>query len=72
MDLRKIDVRKVPLAGKLGTLGHKILSDFKNARQLTDYDWEVDCYMTEQIPRAKPGKKPQNTIAPKLNELDIS
>ena len=47
IDVTKLDARKVPLAGKLGNLGQKILSDFKNARQLTDYDWNVDCYMTE-------------------------
>ena len=32
IDLRMIDASKIPLAGKLGTLGQKILSDFKNAR----------------------------------------
>ena len=69
IDLTKIDVSKVPLAGKLGVLGQKILDDFKNARQLTDYDWEKDCLMTEQIARAKPGKKAPNAIAAKTNEL---
>ena len=72
IDVTKIDARKIPLAGKLGNLGQKILSDFKNARQLTDYDWDVDCLMTEQIARAQPGKKAPNAIAPKLNELDLS
>ena len=47
IDLTKIDASKVPLAGKLGTLGQKILSDFKNAKRLTEYDWEKDCLMTE-------------------------
>ena len=61
----------MPLAGKLGTLGQKILSDFKNARQLTDYDWEKDCLMTEQIPRAVLGKKAPNKVIPKLNELSF-
>ena len=32
IDLSKIDAKKIPLAGKLGMLGQKILSDFKNAR----------------------------------------
>ena len=53
-----MDATKIPLAGKLGTLGQKILDDFKNARNLTDYDWDVDCFMTEQIPRAILGKQP--------------
>lgn len=39
---------------------------------MTEYDWDVDCLMTEQIARAKPGKKAANSIAPKLNELDMS
>jgi len=47
IDVSKIDATKIPIAGKLGTLGQKILSDFKNARQLTEYDWDVDCLMTE-------------------------
>jgi len=29
IDLTKIDVTKIPLAGKLGILGQKILDDFK-------------------------------------------
>jgi hypothetical protein len=32
IDLTKIDTSKIPLAGKLGILGQKILDDFKNAR----------------------------------------
>ena len=47
LDLSKYDASKIPLAGKLGTLGKMILQDKKNARQLTDYDWDVDCLMTE-------------------------
>ena len=70
IDLSKIDIKKIPLAGKLGVLGSKILNDFKTARQHTDYDWDVDCLMTEQIARAKPGKKAPNEIAPKLNEVN--
>ena len=58
IDVSKMDATKIPLAGKLGTLGQKILDDFKNARNLTDYDWDVDCFMTEQIPRAILGKQP--------------
>lgn len=32
IDLKKIDVSKVPLAGKLGTMGQAIISDKKKAR----------------------------------------
>lgn len=32
IDVSKMDATKIPLAGKLGTLGQKILNDFKNAR----------------------------------------
>jgi hypothetical protein len=39
IDLTKIDASTIPLAGKLGNLGHKILEDFKNAPRLTEYDW---------------------------------
>ena len=48
------------------------MSDFKNARQLTEYDWHKDCLMTEQIARAKPGKPKPNPIAAKANDLDMS
>lgn len=72
IDLTKIDGTKIPIAGKLGRLGQKILSDFKNARQLTEYEWDVDCLMTEQINRPKPGKKAPNAIAPKLNDIDMA
>lgn len=72
IDLSKIDASKIPLAGKLGKLGQKILDDFKNARQLTDYDWEVDCLMTEQIPRPRLGKKAVNPITKKLGEIDMT
>jgi len=72
IDLSKLDASKIPLAGKLGRLGEKILSDFKNARQFTDYDWHTDCLMTEQIPRAVLGKKATQPITAKLNEIDMS
>lgn len=72
IDITQVDGSKIPLAGKLGTLGQKILNDFKNARQLTEYDWHKDCLMTEQIPRAKPGKKAPNPIAMKTSDLDMS
>ena len=72
LDLSKIDASKVPLAGKLGTLGQMILNDKKNARQLTDYDWDVDCFMTEQVPKVILGKKSPGPIADKLNQLNMT
>ena len=61
----------MPLAGKLGTLGQKILNDFKNAKRLTEYDWEKDCLMTEQLHRAVLGKKAPNKVIPKLSEITL-
>lgn len=72
IDLTKIDVSKVPLAGKLGILGQMILDDKKNARQLTEYDWDVDCFMTEQIPKLILGKKSPQTVTEKLNQMDMT
>ena len=72
IDLTRIDASKIPLAGKLGVLGQKILEDFKQARRLTDYDWEADCLMTEQVPKAKIGKKAPGPVSQKLNEIDMS
>ena len=69
LDLRGIDSSKIPLAGKLGSLGHKILSDFKNANQLTDYDWAKECFMTEQLPRARLGKRAPQPVAKKLTHI---
>jgi len=63
IDLTRIDASKIPLAGKLGVLGQKILEDFKQARRLTDYDWEADCLMTEQVPKAKIGKKAPGPVS---------
>ena len=72
IDLSKIDASKIPLAGKLGTLGQKILNDFKNARQLTDYDWEADCLMTEQMPKTILGRKHPQPVAEKLNQMNMT
>ena len=72
LDLSQIDASKVPLAGKLGTLGQMILQDKKNARRLTDYDWDVDCFMTEQVPKTILGKKSPGPIADKLNHMNMT
>ena len=72
LDLSKMDVSKVPLAGKLGILGQKILDDKKKARQFTEYDWESDCLMTEQEPRAILGKISPQPVAQKLNHINMT
>ena len=71
-NFKSFDVSKVPLAGKLGMLGQKILSgNYKQAKRMTDYNWEQDCLMTEQIPRAQLGKKPPNPITEKNTQIDM-
>lgn len=71
LDLNSIDVSQVPLAGKLGILGQKILEDFKKARQLCEYDWDQDYLMTEQVPKVSRGKKSPQPVADKLNHIDM-
>jgi len=48
------------------------LDDFKNVKQLTEYDWDQDCLMTEQVPKTILGKKSPQPVAEKLNYIDMS
>ena len=70
LNLRKINHSYVPLAGKLGLLGQRILNDKKRARQLCEYNWEEDYQGDEHIPRAHPTKKVHKPMADKLNHID--
>ena len=49
-----------------------MLNDFKNAKRLTDYDWEAECLMTEQMPKQVMGRRPQPPMTQKLNKIDMS
>lgn len=64
-----IDTKKMPLAGKLGKLGEKILADPHHAKHFTTGPW--DAVYSDHEPRTVRGVKPK-PIAGKLGALDLT
>lgn len=45
VNMRGVDTKSVPFSGKLGDLGHRILNDYKKARQVTAFDWHEEQFV---------------------------
>ena len=59
-----VDSRLIPYSGKLGTLGKKILEDYKKAAQVTSFDWNEEQF--KDYGKVNPRKKPAKDITSKL------
>jgi hypothetical protein len=70
INLKGIDTKGIPLAGKLGALGAKIMADPLRAKHFTTGPWDV-IQTSDHVPRSLHGKKPK-PIAEKLGMIDIA
>ena len=69
LDHHGVDTRKIPYSGKLGTLGHKILADFKKAKYLTQGDWQEAQFQQQskhKVTFTSRFKKPAKDVTSKL------
>ncbi len=69
IDLKGIDTKNIPLAGKLGQLGAKIMADPGHAKHFTTGPWDV-VQIADHVPRYLHGRKPK-AITGKLGMIDL-
>lgn len=70
INLKGINTKGIPLAGKLGALGAKIMADPFKAKYFVTGPWDV-VQTSDHVPRPLHGKK-SKPIAEKLGMIDIA